>query len=124
VLFPDGQEAQRAKQGLLQRGLLANDVRLYDAEEVLSITSRLQQERSIPAKTIAAVVSDREARQRYLGSARAGGSALWLFAPTEDHARPTGWAPRRLPLWVRALLRRQGRQGRLWQHRLTVSAPP
>jgi hypothetical protein len=28
VLFPDGQEAQRAKQGLLQRGLLANDVRL------------------------------------------------------------------------------------------------
>jgi hypothetical protein len=86
VLFPDGQEAQRAKQGLLQRGLLANDVRLYDAEEVLSITSRLQQERSIPAKTIAAVVSGREARQRYLGSARAGGSALWLFAPTEDHA--------------------------------------
>jgi histidinol-phosphate/aromatic aminotransferase/cobyric acid decarboxylase-like protein len=70
VLFPDGQEAQRAKQGLLQRGLLANDVRLYDAEEVLSIASRLQQERSILAKAIAAVVSDREARQRYLGNAR------------------------------------------------------
>jgi hypothetical protein len=35
VLFPDGQEAQRAKQGLLQRGVLANDVRLYDAEEPL-----------------------------------------------------------------------------------------
>jgi hypothetical protein len=48
----------------------ANDVRLYDAEEVLSIASRLQQERSILAKAIAAVVSDREARQRYLGDAR------------------------------------------------------
>jgi hypothetical protein len=86
VLFPDSQEAQRAKQGLLERGVLANDVRLYQAEEVLSIASRLQQERSILAKTIAAVVSDREARQRYLGNARAGGSALWLFAPTEDRA--------------------------------------
>jgi hypothetical protein len=39
-----------------------------------------------PAKTIAAVVSDREAMQPYLGNARAGGSALWLFAPTEDRA--------------------------------------
>ena len=58
VLFPDGQEAQRAEQGLLQRGVLANDLRLYDAEEVLSITSRLDQERSLLAKTIAAVVSD------------------------------------------------------------------
>jgi hypothetical protein len=64
----------------------ANDIRLYPAEEVLNIASRLQQERSILAKTIAAVVSDREARQRYLGNARAGGSALWLFAPTEDRA--------------------------------------
>ena len=86
VLFPDSQEAQRAKQGLLQRGVPANDIRLYDAQEVLSITSRHQQERSILAKTIAAVVSDRQARQRYLGNARAGGSALWLFAPTEDRA--------------------------------------
>jgi hypothetical protein len=86
VLFPDSQEAQRATQGLLQRGVLANDVRLYDAEEVLDITSRHQQERSILAKTIAAVASDREARQRYLGNAKAGGSALWLFAPTEDRA--------------------------------------
>jgi hypothetical protein len=70
VLFPDSQEAQRAKQGLLERGVPANDVRLYDAEEVLSIASRLQQERSILAKAISAVVSDREARQRYLGNAR------------------------------------------------------
>ena len=58
----------------------ANDIRLYPAEEVLNIASRLQRERSILAKTIAAVVSDREARQRYLGNARAGGSAPWLFA--------------------------------------------
>jgi hypothetical protein len=63
-----------------------NDVRLYDAEGILSIASRLQQERSTLAKTIAAVIADREARERYLGNARAGGSALWLFAPTKDRA--------------------------------------
>ena len=63
-----------------------NDIRLYQAEEILSITARQQQERSILAKTIAALVADREARKRYLGSAQAGGSALWLFAPTEDRA--------------------------------------
>jgi hypothetical protein len=38
------------------------------------------------AVAIAALVADREARQRYLGNAEAGGSALWLFAPTEDRA--------------------------------------
>jgi hypothetical protein len=120
VLFPDGQEAQRAKQGLLQRGVLANDVRLYDAEEVLSITSRLDQERSILAKTIAAMVSDREARQRYLGNARARGLGPVAVRPDRGPRRPTGWVPRRLPLWVLALLRRQGRQRRLRQHQLTI----
>jgi hypothetical protein len=86
VLFPESTEAQRAQQGLLERGVPENDVRLYDAEEILTIASRLQHERSALAKTIAAVVADRQARQRYLGNARAGGSALWLFAPTEDRA--------------------------------------
>jgi hypothetical protein len=86
VLFPDRQEAQRAQRGLLEWGMPENDIRLYHAEEILSITARQQQERSTLAKTIAALVADREARQRYLGNAQAGGSALWLFAPTEDRA--------------------------------------
>ena len=83
MLFPDSKEAQRAQQGLLERGVPGNDVRLYHAEEILRIASCLQQERSALAKTIVAVVADRQARQRYLGNARAGGSALWLVAPTE-----------------------------------------
>ena len=86
VLFSDRQEAQRTQQGLLEWGMPENDIRLYHAEEILSITARQQQERSPLAKTIAALVADREARQRYLGNAQAGGSALWLFAPTEDRA--------------------------------------
>jgi hypothetical protein len=86
VLFPETTEAQRAQQGLLERGVPENDIRLYHGEEILAIASRLQQERSTLAKTIAAVVADRQARQRYLGNAEAGGSALWLFAPTEDRA--------------------------------------
>jgi hypothetical protein len=64
VLFSDRQEAQRAQRGLLEWGMPENDTRLYQAEEILRITSRQQQERSILAKTIAALVADREARQR------------------------------------------------------------
>ena len=80
VLFPETTEAQRAQQGLLERGVPENDIRLYHGEEILAIASRLQQERSTLAKTIAAVVADRQARQRYLGNAEAG-------------ARPCGCLP-------------------------------
>jgi hypothetical protein len=72
VLFSDRQEAQRARRGLLEWGMPENDIRLYHAEEILSITARQQQERSPLAKTIAALVADREARQRFLGNAKAG----------------------------------------------------
>lgn len=72
VLFSDRQEAQRAQRGLLEWGMPENDIRLYQAEEILSITSRQQQERSILAKTIAALVADREARQRYWATHRQG----------------------------------------------------
>ena len=86
VLFRDGKEAQRAQRGLLEEGVPEEDIRLYHAEEILSIAARLEEERSTLAKTIAALAADRKARERYLGTARAGGSALWLFAPTEDRA--------------------------------------
>jgi hypothetical protein len=32
------------------------------------------------------VVADRPARARFLGNAQAGGSALWVVAPTKDDA--------------------------------------
>src|SRR4029453_9914115 len=86
VLFRNSQEAQRARRGLLEWGMPENDIRLYHAEEILRIAARQQQERSALAKTIAALVADHEARQRYFGNAQAGGSALWLFAPTENRA--------------------------------------
>jgi hypothetical protein len=86
VLFKDGEEAQRAQRGLLEGGVPDEDVRLYDAEQILSIEARLQQERSNLAKAIAALTGDRTARERYLDNARAGGAALWLFAPSEERA--------------------------------------
>ncbi len=86
VLFSDPAEAERARAGLLERGVSADDIRLYGAEETLAIVSRLQQERSIVAKAVAALVADPAAKQRYLDNARAGGAALWLFAPTKDRA--------------------------------------
>jgi hypothetical protein len=86
VLFQDGEEARRARQGLLEHGVPERDVRLYNSEEIPHIVSRLQEERSALAKAVAALTVDREAKERYLDNARAGGSALWLYAPTEEEA--------------------------------------
>jgi hypothetical protein len=66
AVFEDPEEALRAQRGLRDQGVPEADLRLYVAEEILGIASRLQQERSIVA--------------------RAGGSQLWVHAPTKDRA--------------------------------------
>jgi hypothetical protein len=86
VLFEDPEEALRAQRGLRDHGVPEGDLRLYDAEETLGIASRLQQERSIVAKAINEVVVDHQVRERWLANARAGGSQLWVHAPTKDRA--------------------------------------
>jgi hypothetical protein len=86
LLFKDGEEARRAQRGLLERGVPNEDVRLYDAEKVLSNEARLEEERSPLARAIAALTADHAAKDRYLGNARAEGSALWLYAPTHERA--------------------------------------
>jgi hypothetical protein len=86
VVFEDSEEAVRAQRGLQEQGVPEDDLRLYDAEETLRIASRLQQERSILAKTINELVVDHRLRERWLGNAKAGGSLLWVYAPTRDAA--------------------------------------
>jgi hypothetical protein len=86
VLFSDPEEAQRARRGLLEGEVPQEDIRLYESEELLRIVSRLQEERSIVAKAVAAVVADASVKQRFLENARTGGAALWLVAPTRDRA--------------------------------------
>jgi hypothetical protein len=86
VLFEDPEEALRAQRGLPDHGVPEGDLRLYDAEETLGIASRLQQERSILAKAINEVVVDHQVRERWLDNARAGGSQLWVYAPTKGRA--------------------------------------
>ena len=87
VLFEDPEEAQRAQGGLPQQGVPEGDLRLYDGQETLRIASRLQQERSILAKAIKEIEVDHRAEQRWLGNARAGGSLLFLYAPTRERAK-------------------------------------
>jgi hypothetical protein len=87
VLFEDPEEAQRAQRGLQQQGVPEGDLRLYDGEETLRIAARLQQERSILAKAIKEIVVDHRAEQRWLGNARAGGSLLFVYAPTRERAK-------------------------------------
>jgi hypothetical protein len=86
VLFEDPEEAQRAQRGLQQRGVPEGDLRLYDGEETLRIAARLQQERSILAKAIKEIEVDHRAEQRWLDNAKAGGSLLFLYAPTKERA--------------------------------------
>ena len=86
VVFEDPEEAVRAQRSLREQGVPEDDLRLYDAGETLRIASRLQQERSILAKTINELVVDHRLRERWLGNARAGGSLLWVYAPTRDSA--------------------------------------
>jgi hypothetical protein len=81
VLFEDPGEAQRA-----QRGVPEGDLRLYDGKETLRIAARLQQERSALAKAIKEIVVDPRAEKRWLSNARAGGSLLFLYAPSKQHA--------------------------------------
>jgi hypothetical protein len=86
VLFSDAEEAQRARGGLLERQVSEEDTRLYEAEEILRIMARLQEERSLVAKAVAALVADSAVKQHFLVNARTGGAALWLFAPARDRA--------------------------------------
>jgi hypothetical protein len=86
VLFGDPAEARRAHQGLLERKVAPEEVRLYESEELQRNLSRLQEERSILARAVAALVADPGVKQRFLDNARAGGAALWLVARTKDRA--------------------------------------
>jgi hypothetical protein len=86
VLFEDPGEAQRAQCGLQQRGVPEGDLRLYDGKETLRIAARLQQERSALAKAIKEIVVDPRAEKRWLCNARAGGSLIFLYAASKQHA--------------------------------------
>ena len=86
VLFSDLEEAERARRGLVEAEVSEQDLRLYPSEEILDILARLQKERSILARAVAALAADASARQRFLDNARTGGAALWLVAPTRDRA--------------------------------------
>jgi hypothetical protein len=86
ALFADPEEAQRAQRGLQQRGVPEGDLRLYDGEETLGIAARLQQERSILARAIKEIVVDHRAERRWLDNARAGGSLVFVYAPTREQA--------------------------------------
>jgi hypothetical protein len=86
VLFADPEEAQRAQRGLRERGVPEGDLRLYGGEETLRMAARLQQERSFLAKVIKEIVVDHRAERRWLGNARAGGSLLFVYAPTKERA--------------------------------------
>ena len=86
VLFRDPAEARRARQGLLERKVAPEELRLYEAEELQRNLARLREERSVLARAVAALAADPDVKRRFLDNVRAGGAALWLVARTEDRA--------------------------------------
>jgi hypothetical protein len=117
VLFREHEEAERAQRGLREHGLPEQDLRLYEAEETLRLWSRMEEERSILAKAVAALVADRPARERYLSNARSGAPPCDR-CPDQGTRRPVGGAARRL-----AVLRRGWLGRHLWGRRLTSHTP-
>jgi hypothetical protein len=87
VLFGDPEEARRAHRGLLEHDVPGEEMRLYGSEELLANMSRLQKERSLLARAVAALSADPPARRRFLDNARGGGSAMWLIAPNRERAK-------------------------------------
>jgi hypothetical protein len=86
VLFKDRAEARRAQRGLQERGVPAEDMRLYVAEETLRDDAQFLVGRCWLAKVVNALTADHQARRRYLANAQEGGAALWLYAPTRHDA--------------------------------------
>jgi hypothetical protein len=86
VLFSDPEEAQRAQRGLLEHKVPKEELRLYESKDILRIVARLQENRSILARVVAALVADASVKQRFVDNALTGGAALWLVAPTRDRA--------------------------------------
>jgi hypothetical protein len=86
VLFEDTDEARRARRDLQERGVTADAMRLYVAEEMLRNEAKFLEGRPWLAKLVNALTADHEARRRYFANAQAGGAALWLRAPTRHDA--------------------------------------
>jgi hypothetical protein len=84
VLFHHAEEARRAAHDLEERGIPQDDMRLYSGEEILEIESRFGEERSNVARVVEVMTADRDVKTRYIDNARAGGAALWLFAPRKE----------------------------------------
>ena len=84
VLFHDAEEARRAADDLVTRGMGEDEMRLYSGEEILDIESRFDEERSNVARVVEAMTADHDLKTRYIDNARAGGAALWLFAPERE----------------------------------------
>jgi hypothetical protein len=86
VLFTNSDEARRAYADLQERGVPAADMRLYVAEEILRNEAHLLEGRSWLAKLVDALTGDHQARRRDVANTRAGGAALWLYAPNRHDA--------------------------------------
>jgi hypothetical protein len=108
VMFGDAEEARRAQRGLVQQGVPEEDIRLYGSQESLEILSRLRNERSPLARAVVELSIDRVARRRYMENAEAGGSALWLYAGSDDRA---DWLIRLLADYHYASVRYYGDEG-------------
>ena len=90
VLFSDPEEAQRAQRGLLEHKVPHEELRLYESEDILRIVARLQENRSILAKVVAALVPTlRSSSASWTMPGPAAPPSGWLLQPGTV---PTTWS--------------------------------
>jgi hypothetical protein len=85
VLFSDLALAQNARDAL-SRLVADDDMRLYDSEETLAIEGRRSDASSKVAKAVADLTADESMKEIYVSTTRAGGAALWVYAPDDGSA--------------------------------------
>ena len=76
VLFSDGVEAERTRNGLVESGVPNADLRLYPSSRTLEILAHQREERSAVARAVEALAADPAAKKtgtREMGDAIAAG---------------------------------------------------
>src|SRR4051812_8665605 len=71
VLFSDGVEAERARNGLVDSGVPNEDLRLYPSSQILEILAYQREQRSPVARAVEALAADPAAKKRYVDNAEA-----------------------------------------------------
>jgi hypothetical protein len=86
VMLEDGAEAEHARSALKAARFPDRDLVVYPAQQILRAHEAFLARRRLPQKLVGLLADDADVRDRYLGYARSGRSALWVKAANDAEA--------------------------------------